>query len=61
MSENNTHIRNEMLKKLNIFADELRKRGFYVEVGHKNDEMFERYFIDIVLDKTREKTEDFYT
>ena len=49
-----------MLEKLKKFANELRKRGFSVEVGHSEDEKTERYFIDIILDKTKNKGNDFY-
>ena len=60
MPKDNTSVRNKMLEKLKKFANELRKRGFAVEVGHSEDEKTERYFIDIILDKTKHKGNDFY-
>jgi hypothetical protein len=42
-----------MLEKLKQFADELRKRGYAVEIGHTDDEMFERYSLIIEKDKTK--------
>ncbi len=48
----------EMLNKLKEFAEELRKRGYFVEIGHVEDEIFERYSLIIEKDKTNKS--DYY-
>ena len=49
-----------MLDKLKGFAKELREAGFSVDVGHSSDDSTERWYVDIILDKTKEKSNDLY-
>jgi DNA-binding LacI/PurR family transcriptional regulator len=53
-------MKDDMLDKLKGFAQELREHGYYVEVVNSDDDIIERWNVDIILDKSKEKSDDLY-